>query len=75
MADPKIRRRRPQLHDLDPEANRSIEQGNGVGARDLAAQREPTEAAEHDPFKERARRTGGVRQAGRDRATGSRRSR
>ena len=36
-----------------PEANRSIEQGGGFGARELAAQRDPTETAEHDPFKEK----------------------
>jgi hypothetical protein len=35
-----------------PEANRAIEAGQGVGARELAAQRDPTETAEHDPFKE-----------------------
>jgi hypothetical protein len=54
MADPEIDDEDRSYTTSTPEANRSIEQGNGVGARDLAAQREPTEAAEHDPFKERA---------------------
>ena len=57
MADPKIRDEDRTYAPSTPEANRSIEQGNGVGARDLAAQREPTEEAEHNPFRERAAET------------------
>ena len=33
-----------------PEANRNIQQGGGVGARDLARQEEPTEIVTPDGF-------------------------
>ena len=38
---PKIRDEDTSFDTSTPEANRSIEQGNGIGARELAAQREP----------------------------------
>ena len=54
MADPEIEDEDTGFDTSTPEANRSIEQGNGVGARELAAQREPTEEPIHDPLKTRA---------------------
>lgn len=48
--DPKIRDEDRNFETTTPEANRSVEQGNGIGAKELAAQGDPTTAAEHDPF-------------------------
>ncbi|TFW12438.1 hypothetical protein EGY25_10535 [Brevundimonas intermedia] len=47
MADPDTDNDTPSLED-EVEANRAIEQGLGVGARELAAQREPGEKASDD---------------------------
>ena len=47
MADPDTDNHTPSLEE-EVEANRAIEQGLGVGARELAAQREPGEKASDD---------------------------
>lgn len=60
---PKIRDEDRQFETSTPEANRSIEQGNGVGAKELAAQQDPTETAEHDPFKDSSDAAGAAKRA------------
>lgn len=48
MADPKSRDEDRTFDPSTPETNRSIDQGNGVGARELDRQASPTERAEQD---------------------------
>jgi hypothetical protein len=53
MADPEVTNGDEADDDYDPstvEANRNIQQGGGVGARDLARQEEPAEIVTPDGF-------------------------